>query len=73
MKLVEQHYKRKAKKISHFYGLTIDLEDWWFILRESQTEEVIKLIVESISKGLLDKKIEEIKSLIKWLEICYYY
>ena len=65
MKLIEQHYKRKAKKISHFYGLTIDLEDWWFILRESQTEEVVKLIVESLNKELLNVKIDELKSLIK--------
>lgn len=64
MKNVELYYTNKTEKISHFYGLTIKLKDWWFILRESQTTNVIKLIVEAKSKELLDNKINELKSII---------
>ncbi len=65
MKIVEEYYKKNAKKISHFYGLTIDLGDWWFILRESQTEIVVKLIVEAKSKEMLEFGINKLRKLIK--------
>ena len=45
-------------QISYKDGIKIDYPDWWFILRPSNTEDVIRLRVEASTQKLLeDKKI----------------
>ncbi|PJE57784.1 MAG: phosphomannomutase/phosphoglucomutase [Candidatus Portnoybacteria bacterium CG10_big_fil_rev_8_21_14_0_10_38_18] len=61
-KELEKKYK-KAAKISRFDGLTIEYPDWWFNLRSSNTEPLLRLTIEANSKELLDEKIKEIKSI----------
>jgi len=46
-------------------GLTVDYEDFWFNLRPSNTEPLLRLNVEAKSKEILDKKIKEILGIIK--------
>lgn len=45
-------------------GIRIDFPGWWFILRSSNTEPILKLIVEAKSKELMQQKIRELSSLI---------
>jgi len=59
----ELERKYKTAKISRFDGLTIEYPDWWFNLRPSNTEPLIRLIIEANSEELLNKKIKEIKSI----------
>ncbi len=63
MKNVEHAYKNKAK-ISQFYGLMVDFRDWRFVLRKSQTENVLKLVVEAKSTKLLNYGVNQAKNLI---------
>ena len=56
--------KFKEGKINRLDGLRIDFDDWWFLLRASNTEPVLRLIVESNSLEKLESKIKEIKSII---------
>jgi phosphomannomutase len=51
-------------RISKIDGLRIDFKDWWFLARASNTEPVLRLIVEAKTKELMEKKIKEISSLI---------
>ena len=43
-------------KISYLDGIKIEYSDWWFILRPSNTEDVIRLRVEADTQELLEEK-----------------
>lgn len=57
--------KYKNGKIDLLDGLTIQYKNWWFNLRPSQTEPVVRLTVEAKTKELLEKKLKELKKIIK--------
>ncbi len=46
-------------------GVTIEFSDWWFNIRPSQTEPLLRLNIEANSKELLEEKKEELSSFIK--------
>lgn len=54
----------KDGKISEIDGLTVEFKDWWFNIRPSNTEPLLRLTVEAKTKKLLLKKISELKKLI---------
>ncbi len=56
-KLEEKYSQGRVNKMD---GLRVDFDDWWFLLRASNTEPVLRLIVEAKTKELLDSKIKEI-------------
>ncbi|MGB9748738.1 MAG: phosphomannomutase/phosphoglucomutase [Candidatus Woesearchaeota archaeon] len=55
-------------KISKIDGLKIMFDDWWAIIRKSNTEPLIRIIVEAKTKDLLEKKQEEIINRINLLD-----
>ncbi|KPJ56601.1 hypothetical protein AMJ49_04460 [Parcubacteria bacterium DG_74_2] len=57
--------KYKAGKISKIDGLRIDFKNWWFNVRPSNTEPVLRLVIEAETKTLLNKKKKEITKVIK--------
>ncbi len=63
LKQIEKHYS--DGKIDHLDGLTIDFGDWWFNLRPSNTEPLLRLNIEATSKEILEKKKEELLKLIR--------
>ena len=46
-------------------GLTVEYDDWWFNLRPSNTEPLLRLNVEARSEDLLEKKTAEVLKLIR--------
>ncbi len=52
-------------KITEIDGLRIDYPDWWFVVRQSTNEPLVRLIVETRKKDELEKRIEEVSSCIK--------
>jgi len=46
-------------------GLTVEYEDWWFNVRPSNTEPLLRLNVEAKTKELLDEKTREVLALIQ--------
>ncbi len=46
-------------------GITVEFPDWWFNVRPSNTEPVIRLVVEADTKELMDQKVLELTSEIK--------
>ncbi|OGC78475.1 MAG: phosphomannomutase/phosphoglucomutase [candidate division Zixibacteria bacterium RBG_16_40_9] len=52
-------------KIDHLDGLTVEFENWWFNLRPSNTEPLLRLNVEADSKELLKQKTLELLNLIR--------
>lgn len=43
-------------KVSKLDGLRIDYPDWWFLTRPSNTEPVLRLVVEAKNKELMEEK-----------------
>ncbi len=60
---IEEHYSEG--KIDHLDGLTIDFGDWWFNLRPSNTEPLLRLNIEAASQKILVQKKEELLKLIR--------
>jgi phosphomannomutase len=46
-------------------GLTVEYEDWWFNVRPSNTEPLLRLNVEAKTSGLLEEKTRELLALIR--------
>lgn len=52
-------------KIDELDGIRVDYPDWWFSVRASNTEPVIRLNLEAKSKELMEEKKEELLNLIR--------
>ncbi|MEA3344184.1 MAG: phosphomannomutase/phosphoglucomutase [Patescibacteria group bacterium] len=62
MKKLERKFSKG--KISKIDGLRIDFQDWWFLVRPSNTENLLRMMVETDTKELLDEKKRELTKLI---------
>ena len=63
---VEEHYtQRDDPKIDHLDGLTVDFGDWWFNLRPSNTEPLLRLNVEASDRATMERERDELLSLIR--------
>lgn len=63
--VIKQLEKKYSKgEITKIDGIRVDFPEWWFILRPSNTEPILKLIVEAKNKELMKQKIRELSSLI---------
>jgi phosphomannomutase len=61
----EQKYGPSAKNVSKVDGVSIDLGGWWFNLRMSNTEPVVRLNLESLrSQAEMEEKQAEVSKLI---------
>ncbi|HLX64700.1 MAG TPA: phosphomannomutase/phosphoglucomutase [Planctomycetota bacterium] len=61
----EAKYGPGAKKVSKVDGISIDMGSWWFNLRMSNTEPVVRLNLESLkSKEEMEEKKAEVSKLI---------
>jgi phosphomannomutase len=54
----------KGGKVAELDGVTVRFADWWFNLRASNTEPVVRLNLEADTAALRDAKLAEIKTLI---------
>ncbi len=61
---LEKRLSSQAKIVSHLDGLTMEFPDWWFNVRPSNTEPLLRLNLEAGSKQLLEQKKQEITELI---------
>ena len=62
---IEEKYSPSAKKISKVDGLSIDMGSWWFNVRMSNTEPVVRLNLESlISLEEMEAKKAEVSKVI---------
>lgn len=69
-KKIENYYQLNPKPHTlvaknHLDGLIMEFSDWWFNLRPSNTEPLIRLNIETTNKNLLDKSIKKLYSLIR--------
>jgi len=60
---IREKYKTNIK--DEIDGITVEFENWWFNLRPSNTEPLLRLTVEAETEEVLEKKTEELLNLIK--------
>ena len=65
MERVEKHFAAEGAEIDHLDGLTVGFDDWWFNLRASNTQPLIRLNVEAETQDLLDAKTADVLGLIR--------
>jgi phosphomannomutase len=46
-------------------GVTVEYKDWWFNVRGSNTEPLLRMTIEADTEKLLDKKIKELTKIIR--------
>lgn len=63
---VQQAYASSASSVSTLDGIRMEFQqDWWFSLRTSNTEPVVRLIVEATTPELMAEKRDELLALIQ--------
>ena len=60
----EKKYASGAKKISKMDGIKIEFADWWFNVRKSNTEPLLRLVLEADTEEKMKEKIKEISDII---------
>ncbi|MEK7211526.1 MAG: phosphomannomutase/phosphoglucomutase [Patescibacteria group bacterium] len=61
----EERFSEGADGVLKMDGLRVDFPDWWFSLRASNTEPLLRLNLEATTKELMEEKKEELTALIK--------
>ena len=66
-KIIIQKLKEKYKdgKVDELDGVTVEYVDWWFNLRLSNTEPIIRLVVEADTEVMMEEKRNELLKVIK--------
>lgn len=64
-KRIEDHYGKHANEVLHVDGVSMEFDDWRFNVRGSNTEPLIRLNLEANSKELMEKKRDEVLSVIR--------
>ena len=54
----------KKAQVDYLDGITIDLGNWWFNVRKSNTEPLLRLNLEANSRDLMGKKFAELKKIL---------
>ncbi|TMC22347.1 MAG: phosphomannomutase/phosphoglucomutase [Chloroflexi bacterium] len=59
------HFGPAAHAVDYLDGITVDYGDWWFNVRPSNTEPLLRLNVEANSEALMQEKRDEVLAVIR--------
>ncbi|MCL5103781.1 MAG: phosphomannomutase/phosphoglucomutase [Armatimonadetes bacterium] len=62
---LKAEYGPKAKRVTEIDGYKAEFDDWWFNVRPSNTEPLIRLNLEAKSRELMDEKVAELLKVIR--------
>ena len=54
----------KKGQVDYLDGITVDLGDWWFNVRKSNTEPLLRLNLEAKTPQLMNDKFAELKKIL---------
>ena len=60
LKRLEEKYGPVAKRTSELDGYTAEFDDWWFNLRPSNTEPLVRLNLEAKTREKMEEKVAEL-------------
>ncbi len=64
MAAIQEKYAPEAASVTDIDGLRLDFGDWWCSIRASNTEPLLRLNLEAATRDAMEKKKEELVSLI---------
>jgi len=65
LKEIKDHYKKlNPKKIMELDGVSVEFDDYWFNVRPSNTEPLLRLNLEAVSKEIMEEKKREVSRII---------
>jgi len=62
---LEEHFSKNAQSVDLLDGITLDFGDWWFNVRPSNTEPLLRLNLEANSRELMEQKRDEVLAFIR--------
>jgi phosphomannomutase len=62
---LKERYEAAGGRPSHLDGLSFEFDDWHFNVRPSNTEPLVRLNLEALSRELMEEKREEVLALIR--------
>jgi phosphomannomutase len=62
---LKEHYAAEGARISHLDGISVDFDEWHFNVRPSNTEPLLRLNLEALSRELMEMKRDEVLDLIR--------
>ena len=67
---IERYYLRKngLRKVDYFDGLWIEFDDYWFSVRKSNTEPLLRINLEAKNKIIMRKKLKEILGVVRKID-----
>ena len=65
LKALEEHFGKNAQSVDHLDGVTVDYGDWWFNVRPSNTEPLLRLNIEANTNELMEQKRDEVLAFIR--------
>ncbi len=61
---LKEKYQPLAKSFLDIDGIRFDFDDWWFNVRPSNTEPLLRLNLEARTREMMEKKVEEVAGII---------
>jgi phosphomannomutase len=65
MRAIEEHYQAQGAEIDHLDGVTVGFPTWWFNVRPSNTQPLLRLNVEADDAATLEAKTAEVLAMIR--------
>lgn len=74
MSVVSEHWTSIKNALKHNYkdaqideldGVTVEYPEWWANVRPSNTEPLVRFVVEAKSKKIMEEKLKEIEKIVK--------
>lgn len=65
LQALEEKFGKGAQSVDHLDGLTVDYGDWWFNVRPSNTEPLLRLNLEANNQALMEQKRDEVLAFIR--------
>lgn len=65
LKAVEEHFSKGALSVDHLDGDTFDYGEWWFNVRPSNTEPLLRMNLEAKTRPLMEQKRDEVLEFIR--------
>jgi len=59
---IAEHFKKG--QIDYLDGITVDFSDWWFNVRKSNTEPMLRLNLEAKTPAMLEEKMREVQRML---------
>jgi phosphomannomutase len=65
MQAIEERYRAEGAAIDHLDGITVEFPTWWFNVRPSNTQPLLRLNVEADDPETLRAKTDEVLAMIR--------